>query len=91
MKELEALIYSQKIRSNGDPVLNWMMGNVVKKKGRNAGPIKTYYPTKERNENKIDGPVALIMAVRQAMLKGVPQRSSYEGLSVEEIVNRLSL
>lgn len=68
MKELEAKVYSQTIWHNGDPVLKWMMSNVVKKQGRNSGPIKYYYPTKEKNENKIDGVVALIMALGRAML-----------------------
>lgn len=78
MKELEAMIYSQRIWFDGDPVLTWMMGNVVKKQGRMTGPVKYYYPTKESNENKIDGVVALIMAVGRAMLKGGPVVSVYE-------------
>jgi len=86
MKELEALIYSAKIKFDGDPVITWMVGNVVKKQGRNSGPVKYYYPTKERAEAKIDGAVSLIMAVRQAMLKGVPQQSMYAGWSTEEIL-----
>jgi phage terminase large subunit-like protein len=69
MKELEALIHSQRIWYNGDPVLTWMMGNVVRKAGRTSGPVKYYYPTKERAANKIDGPVALIMNVGRAMLR----------------------
>jgi phage terminase large subunit-like protein len=78
MKELEALIYSQRLWSDGDPVLAWMMGNVVKKQGRVGGPVKYYYPTKEKNENKIDGATALIMAVGRAMLRQGPQQSAYE-------------
>lgn len=68
MKEVEALIYSQRLWYNGDPVLTWMMGNVVKKQGRQSGPIKAYYPTKARDEYKIDGAVTLIMSVGRAMV-----------------------
>lgn len=89
MKELEALIYSNKIWFNGDPVLTWMMSNIVKKQGRNSGPVKYYYPTKEKAENKIDGGIALIMAVGRAMLNQ-GQVSAYEGLTVEEINARMA-
>ena len=78
MKELEARVYSQRIWHNGDPVLAWMMSNVVLKQARAKGPVKYYYPTKESNENKIDGVVALIMAVGRVMLKGGPVVSVYE-------------
>jgi phage terminase large subunit-like protein len=36
------------------------------------------YPRKERPENKIDGPVALIMAVGRAMAGEQAQESVYE-------------
>jgi len=67
MKELEAVIYDHKIKTNGDPVLTWMMSNVVKKQTK-TGAVKYYYPSKERDANKIDGPVALIMALSRAMV-----------------------
>ncbi|MEN6297742.1 MAG: terminase TerL endonuclease subunit [Rectinema sp.] len=68
MKETEALIYSQHLWYNGDPVLTWMMGNVIRKQGRQSGPVKYYYPTKARDEYKIDGAVTLIMSVGRAMV-----------------------
>jgi phage terminase large subunit-like protein len=69
MKELEARVAGQKLWHNGCPVMTWMMGNVVKKQGRQSGPVKYYYPTKQKAEFKIDGPVAMIMALGRAMLK----------------------
>lgn len=72
MKVYEGLIYSGNYAHNGDPVMNWMMSNVVKKQGRGGGPIKTYYPTKERAEAKIDGPVAEIMALSRAIIATPP-------------------
>jgi len=67
MKELEALIETHKIVHNGDPVLTWMMSNVVKKEARGGGPVKYYYPTKERPDQKIDGVLALLMALSRHM------------------------
>jgi len=88
MKETEGRIYSQTLWHNGDPVMTWMMGNVVKKQGRNSGPVKYYYPTKEKNEFKIDGPVAMIMSVSRAM-KHVETGSVYDNLSKEDMRKRL--
>jgi phage terminase large subunit-like protein len=73
MKEMEALINSHQLRHNGDPVLTWMAGNVVKKQGRGGGPIKSYYPTKQNDKNKIDGIVASIIALSRAMLSKEPE------------------
>ena len=74
---MEAAIYGGQLNHAGDPVLTWMMGNVVKKRGRTSGPVKYYYPTKERDANKIDGVVAGIMALSRAMLHQ-PEASVYE-------------
>jgi len=88
MKETEGLIYDNKLWHSGDPVLTWMMGNVIQKKGRNSGPVKYYYPTKEKTESKIDGAVSLIMAVGRAMLN--KDGSAYEGLTKEEIMAEMA-
>lgn len=81
---------AKEIWHDGDPVLAWMMSNVVLKESR-GGPMKYYYPTKTSAENKIDGAVALIMAVGRAMLKDGPVSSTYDGMSPEEIQERMSL
>ena len=63
MKELEALIMAKKLAHGADPVLTWMASNVVAKLD-----IKdNIYPNKERPQNKIDGIVALIMALSRAI------------------------
>lgn len=59
MKTLEALVLDGRIRHNGNVCMDWMMGNVVAK----LDAKDNIYPRKERYENKIDGPVALIMAI----------------------------
>lgn len=61
---LSALIADGKIHHNGDPVLAWMLSNVI---GRPAGNWGVY-PTKERPENKIDGISALLTALSRAMV-----------------------
>lgn len=59
MKQIEADIIAKKIEHNGCPVMRWMISNVTTKENY-KGQV---YPRKERKENKIDGAVALIMAV----------------------------
>jgi phage terminase large subunit-like protein len=53
-----------KIVHDGNPVLSWMIGNVV----GHYDAKENVYPRKERPENKIDGPVALIMAIGRHMV-----------------------
>lgn len=89
MKELEARVLAQQIWHNGDPVLAWNISNIVLKEHR-GGPVKYYYPTKTNIENKIDGAVALIMSIGRAML-GEPAKSQYEGMTVDEIRDRMSI
>jgi len=63
MKELEALIMQKKINFTDCPILTWMFGNVVAKLDKKDN----IFPDKERQTNKIDGVVALIMALNRAM------------------------
>jgi phage terminase large subunit-like protein len=78
MKELEAMIYAGKFWFNGDPVMSWMMGNVMKKEGRGGGPIKAYYPTKNNAASKIDAIVCLIMCIKLAMTLDLEETSVYD-------------
>lgn len=64
MKELEALVLQKKFVHNGDPILAWMVSNVVCHRDQKDN----IYPRKDREENKIDGVVALIMALGRAMV-----------------------
>lgn len=66
MKELEAAIASGRFHHDGNPIMTWCMGNVVGK--YLPGNDDVVRPIKEQNENKIDGAVALIMAIGRAML-----------------------
>ena len=63
MKELEAIVLEGRLHHDGDPVLGWMISNVVCFRDLKDN----IYPRKEREENKIDGAVALIMALARAL------------------------
>lgn len=59
MKTLEALVLQGKLTHDGNPMMTWMISNVV----CHIDAKDNIYPRKERNENKIDGPVAVIMGI----------------------------
>ncbi len=61
-KELMNLVLSKKIRHGGHPILRWNCDNLVVRTDP-AGNIK---PDKEKSTQKIDGMVALIMAIDRA-------------------------
>ena len=63
-KQLDALMRSGRIVHDGNPVLAWMIGNVV----GHYDAKENVYPRKERPENKIDGAIALIMAIGRHMV-----------------------
>ncbi len=63
MKEVEAQILSEGIVQDGNPCMAWMMSNVVEHKDGKDN----VRPDKEKQDKKIDGPVALIMAFAVAM------------------------
>ena len=62
-KELMKLTLEKKLAHSGHPVLRWMMDNIFIKTDP-AGNIK---PDKEKSTEKIDGAVALIMALDRAI------------------------
>lgn len=80
MKHLEALIKSNQIHHDDNPVMSWMMSNVV----GHYDKKDNIYPNKERPENKIDGPVALIIAIARAIFaESGQQESVYETRGIE--------
>ena len=78
MKELGKLIAERKLGHGGNPVLSWMADNLVAREDP-AGNIK---PDKERSREKIDGMVALIMALDRATRHTPAGPSVYEGRGV---------
>jgi len=62
--QLENLVLAGKIRHDGNPVLTWMVSNLVVKKSKFNELLS---PTKDRDDNKIDGALALLMAFGRAL------------------------
>jgi len=73
MKELEALTLAGRLHHNGCPVMTWMISNVV----CHRDAKDNIYPRKEFEQNKIDGPVAAIMALNRAMFA---EETSYDSI-----------
>ena len=71
-RELEKLIVSKKLAHGGNPVTRWMAANVAVAQDP-AGNLK---PAKDKSTERIDGIVALIMALGRAMLPGEPPLTS---------------
>lgn len=64
--QVENLVLERKLQHDGNPAMAWMISNVVVTVSKITG-LK--HPTKEADANKIDGPVAALMALGRAMLK----------------------
>jgi phage terminase large subunit-like protein len=84
-KELMKLTLEKKIAHGGNPVLRWMIDNVAVKLDP-AGNIK---PDKEKSTERIDGVVALIMALDRAIRNGGSGGSVYDsrGILSIQIIN----
>jgi phage terminase large subunit-like protein len=63
MKEFESAIKAGRVHHDGNPMLTWMMSNVVAK----LDAKDNIYPRKEKPEQKIDGAVASIMGIARAI------------------------
>jgi phage terminase large subunit-like protein len=77
-KVTKDLILSGRLKHNGHAVLRWMMSNVVVHPGEGKE-----YPMKDKSADKIDGVVAMVMAVGRAAMEPQPQASFYESETVE--------
>ncbi len=63
MKWLEALVLQKRFHHDGDEMLTWMVSNTV----CHRDAKENIFPRKEREENKIDGVVSLLMCLNRAM------------------------
>ena len=63
--QIENLVLEKKLEHDANPVMTWMISNVVVTTSRITG-LK--HPTKSREENKIDGPVAALLALGRALM-----------------------
>lgn len=62
--ELENLVLEKKLVFDGNPVLTWMMSNAIISTSKFSN-LKSI--SKQRESNKIDGIIALLMAIARAM------------------------
>jgi phage terminase large subunit-like protein len=73
-RELEKLIVSKKLAHGGNPVTRWMAANVAVAQDP-AGNLK---PAKDKSTERIDGIVALIMAIGRALVVQEEAPPSYQ-------------
>lgn len=66
----QRLLHAGDLRHGGHPVLRWQASNLVVRRGA-AGDTK---PDKERSRERIDGIVALVMALGRAVLAPAPTK-----------------
>ncbi len=62
--QVENLVKAGKLRHEGNPVMTWMISNLVVKTSK-FNELKS--PTKDRPDNKIDGAIAMLMALGRAL------------------------
>lgn len=62
--QVENLVLEGKLCHDGNPVMAWMVSNLVVKVSKFNELMS---PTKERPENKIDGPISALMALGRAL------------------------
>ncbi len=72
--QVENLVHEGKLRHEGNPVMTWMVSNLVVKVSK-FNELRA--PTKERPENKIDGPIAMLMALGRALAGTPPPEKSF--------------
>lgn len=73
--QVENLVLEKKLAHDGNPVMGWMVSNLVVKESK-FNELKA--PTKERPENKIDGPIAMLMALGRALARPSSEKSFWE-------------
>lgn len=76
-KELEKVIVGGRLRHGSNPVLTWMSANIVIAKDA----ADNWKPTKAKSSGRIDGMVALVMALGRSMT-GASGPSIYESRGV---------
>lgn len=78
---VENLVLEKKLHTDGNPVMTWMISNVEVQTSKFTG-LK--HPVKSREENKIDGPVAMLLALGRAMSETAPTKSYWETMDTPD-------
>jgi phage terminase large subunit-like protein len=63
--QIESLVKEGRLKHPNNPVFNWMIGNLVVKVSKYN---ELRQPTKNRDEDKIDGAICLLIAMGRALL-----------------------
>lgn len=80
-RELEKVILDHKLRHGGHPILRWMAGNVETE----TDALGNQKPSKPKSSERIDGIVALDMALSRWIANVAPTSSVYEERGLVEI------
>lgn len=83
MREIDALVSESRLFHDGCPAFSWMLSNVV----NGTRTTDLHRPAKERAANKIDGPVALMMALGRWLLDDVRPVSPWDDPEFELVVD----
>jgi phage terminase large subunit-like protein len=62
--QVENLVLAGRLKHQDNPALNWMIGNLVVKKSKFNELMQ---PTKDRADDKIDGAIAMLLAMGRAL------------------------
>lgn len=73
--QVENMVLEGQLVHDGNPVLSWMVSNLVVKKSKFNELMQ---PTKDRDENKIDGVMAVLMALGRALINNPVSKSFWE-------------
>lgn len=73
--QVENMVREGTLQHEGNPVMAWMVSNLVVKQSKFN---ELMAPTKERAENKIDGPMAMLMALGRALATERKETSFWE-------------
>ncbi len=73
-KELDAAMHAKRVAHDGNPVLEWCLGNVV----GHYDARSNVYPRKSRPEHKIDAAIATIMSIGLVLHQEADGPSIYE-------------
>ncbi len=83
-KELLRLIKTTELEHNGDPVTRWNI-DAVELKRDNSDNVRPVKPDRQKSGKRIDGFVALVMAVDGYLRRGTGRVSAYEDGDVEVV------
>jgi phage terminase large subunit-like protein len=85
-QEFERRLLVKALNHGGHPILRWMADNVSAK----TDPAGNKKPDKATSQGKIDGIIGILLGLDRVLRNEGGGKSSYEGLSAEEIKERMA-